>query len=148
MRLEESAGGVVFKRTQKGVRVLVIKNSAGHWAFPKGHIEKGELPTQTAIRETQEEVGIKNLYFYRSLGFCDFWFVDQWGSKKERIHKIIYYFLLETDINAVAIASKKEGIEKAVWVPLKNVKAKITYRDLFPIANLTVKYLSKYNEVS
>ena len=30
----------------------------GKWDLPSGHIEPGELPTEAAVRETEEEVGV------------------------------------------------------------------------------------------
>lgn len=40
-------------------RLLLIKNSrSAHWGFPKGHMERGETPEQTARREVLEETGM------------------------------------------------------------------------------------------
>ncbi|NMC36115.1 NUDIX domain-containing protein [Candidatus Beckwithbacteria bacterium] len=56
---EFSAGGVVYKKDQSGIVFLLGKHSGYHkWVLPKGLIEKGEKPKQTAIRETQEEMGV------------------------------------------------------------------------------------------
>jgi len=68
---EFSAGGVVYKKfkVQKGeflrnakfkVKFLLGKHSGYHkWVLPKGLIEPGERGWQTAIRETEEEMGVK-----------------------------------------------------------------------------------------
>lgn len=37
--------------------VLMVLNRYG-WSFPKGHIEAGETPAQTAVREVFEETGV------------------------------------------------------------------------------------------
>lgn len=51
------AGGVVFDSLG---RVLVVRYlGSGAWAFPKGHVEPGETLEQTAVREVQEETGIR-----------------------------------------------------------------------------------------
>ncbi len=39
-------------------RYLLVQHDAGHWAFPKGHPEKGETDLQTARRELVEETGL------------------------------------------------------------------------------------------
>lgn len=47
---------------QKGDRILLEKRAhahgAGTWGPPSGHIDYGETPEQTAMRETQEETGV------------------------------------------------------------------------------------------
>lgn len=37
------------------------RRSRGDWVFPKGHIERGELPEQTALREAREEAGAEGI---------------------------------------------------------------------------------------
>jgi len=39
--------------------VLLIKNPSGVWTFPKGLVERGEKPEDAAVREVEEETGIK-----------------------------------------------------------------------------------------
>lgn len=39
-------------------RVLLVRYRSGAWAFPKGHLEPGETPEQTAVREVREETGV------------------------------------------------------------------------------------------
>ena len=75
---EFSAGGIVVKRQGRGFDVLLIKDSYGRWSWPKGHIERDEKSADAALREIEEEVGLKNLrilgkagrsnYFYRLEG--------------------------------------------------------------------------------
>ncbi|MCS7287233.1 MAG: NUDIX domain-containing protein [Anaerolineae bacterium] len=49
------AGAIVFW----GKNVVLRKNKNGHWLFPKGHIEEGERPEETAVREVSEELGLR-----------------------------------------------------------------------------------------
>jgi bis(5'-nucleosidyl)-tetraphosphatase len=57
-----SAGVVPFRRTAQGPRLLVLR-AYKNWDFPKGRIEAGEEPFDTAKRETEEETGLGELEF-------------------------------------------------------------------------------------
>lgn len=43
----------------KGDKVLLIKGKTGHWIPPGGHLKRDELPPHTAVRECEEETGMK-----------------------------------------------------------------------------------------
>lgn len=55
-RLQRGAGGVVFD--EDGL-VLMLRHVSGAWVFPKGHVESGETELQAAIREVEEESGVR-----------------------------------------------------------------------------------------
>ena len=62
--------------TPQGVVLLQRQGShgAGEWSFPGGHLEFGESVIDCAIRETDEEIGVKlthcrHLYFYTEDSF-------------------------------------------------------------------------------
>lgn len=54
------AGGVVH-RERDGVREFLVVTSSknpAHWVLPKGHIDPGETPEETSVREVREESGV------------------------------------------------------------------------------------------
>ena len=60
IRREFSAGGVVYRRVDERLLVLVGKHSGYHkWVLPKGLIEEGETKMEAAVREVEEETGIR-----------------------------------------------------------------------------------------
>ena len=54
-----AAGGVVLDDATGPVRVLVVHRPAyDDWSLPKGHVDDGESPVDTAVREVAEETGV------------------------------------------------------------------------------------------
>jgi ADP-ribose pyrophosphatase YjhB (NUDIX family) len=53
---EKDTSGIMFIH---GGKVLLVFQTDNRWSYPKGHIEKGEGKKAAAIRETEEEVGVK-----------------------------------------------------------------------------------------
>jgi 8-oxo-dGTP pyrophosphatase MutT (NUDIX family) len=54
------AGAIVVRSDADGPRYLLVRarRDPSQWVFPKGHIEAGETPEQTAVREVREEAGV------------------------------------------------------------------------------------------
>ncbi len=57
-----SCGAVILRDTPAGLRLLMLRVFR-HWDFPKGLMEAGEAPQQTALREVREESSITELTF-------------------------------------------------------------------------------------
>lgn len=57
----EAAGGVVWRRTQKGrIKVLLVhRPKHADWSFPKGKLDPGEDHRSAALREVREETGLR-----------------------------------------------------------------------------------------
>ena len=53
---------MVFRRTERGVRLLVLR-AYQNWDFPKGMVEPGEDQLACAKREIAEETGLESLAF-------------------------------------------------------------------------------------
>ncbi len=52
---------MVFKENENMFLLLERAETKGDYSFAKGHIEKGETPKETAMREVEEETGIKEI---------------------------------------------------------------------------------------
>ncbi len=131
-RVEISAGGIVYRRTPKGVRVALIQDPYGKWSFAKGKQEPGETIEETAMRETREEMGLKNLKIVAPVGKIDFWYRERFRPelKGTLIHKHVHFFLMETDPDAKGKPQKKERIRRIIWVPPYRMAAKSSYDDV------------------
>jgi 8-oxo-dGTP pyrophosphatase MutT (NUDIX family) len=57
-----SAGAVVFRRTDQGIRLLMLR-AYRNWDFPKGIVDPGEEQLDTARREVREETGLSEIEF-------------------------------------------------------------------------------------
>lgn len=57
------AGALVFRSENGQPRILLVraKKNPAHWIFPKGHIEAGETSSEAAVREVEEEAGVKGI---------------------------------------------------------------------------------------
>ncbi len=53
------AGFIVYRRTTDGIKFLLLYRRGNYWNFPKGHFEPGERSIDAALRELEEETGIK-----------------------------------------------------------------------------------------
>ena len=53
------AGFVVYRKTTDGIKFLLLYRRGNYWNFPKGHFKPGERSIDAALRELEEETGIK-----------------------------------------------------------------------------------------
>ena len=56
-----AAGGVISRRSDRGeIEVLLIyRREQRDWSFPKGKLERGETDEECALREVEEETGLR-----------------------------------------------------------------------------------------
>lgn len=124
MKIEMSAGGVVYHKKGKGFEVLLLKDKNGNWTFPKGLIEDKEDKLGTARREISEEVGLKNTKFISDLPPIGYWY--KW--QQSLIKKTVYYFLFEAIGSEEPKPQAEEGIQEVKWFTPQKALAIIGYR--------------------
>src|SRR5215210_4087471 len=56
----KASGGVVWRRGERGVEVVVVHRPRyDDWSLPKGKLDPGEGWEQAALREVEEEIGLR-----------------------------------------------------------------------------------------
>lgn len=118
-----SAGGVIFRVTERGAEVAVTSRAGakGVWALPKGTVEAGESLEDTAVREVAEETGLLGRPV-RKIGSIDYWFVLD-GVK---YHKFVHFFLLQY-LKGETSAHDWE-VEEVKWLPVERALSILTYK--------------------
>lgn len=137
MATKKSAGILLYRFSDNLPEVLLVhpggpfwaKKDIGAWSIPKGEFDTTENPLDAAIREMEEETGVKVSGEFIEL-----------NPVKQKSGKIIYTWALQMDIDPVTIRSndfeiewppksgKKKSfpeIDKAAWFGMEEAKVKI-----------------------
>ena len=136
---EFSAGGVIYKKEGNEIYIAMIRDSFGKWTFPKGRIEKDEKPENAALRESEEEMGLKNLKLIFKIGEIIFWFKDKWEKKGETVNKTVYYYLIEAE-KPFSFTPLKKEIQEAKWIPINKIENISSYKDNTKIIEKVISY--------
>ncbi len=122
--MAEKSCGVVLYRMENGAALyLLLHYPAGHWDFPKGHIEEGENELQTAMRELREETGIENAEFEPEFREKISYFYRREGKP---IYKEVFFFLARTDEKEVRVSHEHQGHE---WLAYPEAQKRVTYKN-------------------
>jgi 8-oxo-dGTP pyrophosphatase MutT (NUDIX family) len=119
---ERSAGGVVVRGEQTIVIVPTRRGAQGQkvLALPKGHVDPGETPDQTALREVREETGVE-ASLVEKLGDVRYFY--QRGGK--RIFKRVTFYLFE--YVGGSLDDHDDEVEEARWIPLSEAVRALSY---------------------
>ena len=108
-----AAGGKVINN--KSEILFIYRNKK--WDLPKGKAEKNEIISKTALREVEEETGIKNLSIIKPLEKT--YHIFKRGGKNYL--KTTYWFEMKSDYNGKFKPQKKEGITRVEWIGVENL---------------------------
>ncbi len=163
---EFSAGGVVLRRMSDDWCIAAIepqKEDSGPaarptaarrktarkvvFALPKGLVDEGEKPEQTAIREVREETGV-TASLLTKLTDIKYVYVRSWGDK-QRVFKIVSFYLLRYlsgNIDDIAPEMRIE-VRRALWLPLEEALVKLAYSGERQVVRKAQEYLKIHPEV-
>jgi len=130
-----AAGGVVIN--EKGEMLLIYRHQK--WDLPKGKAEEGEIPSETAIREVEEECGIHNIAIECSLG------ETYHTYKLNGIPSIkkTYWFLMRFTGSETPAPQLEEDIQEVRWVNPTDIDTylKNTYNSLVDVFHRGIEKL-------
>jgi len=128
VRRELSAGGVLVRVVRGRPMLAAIRpqgKPAGVWALPKGNLDEGESPAETAVREVWEETGVHGR-LVEKLG--DVKYVYTWAG--ERVFKVVSFYLLRAGRGRIGEIDERMRVEvaEARWLPLDEAPALLAYK--------------------
>jgi 8-oxo-dGTP pyrophosphatase MutT (NUDIX family) len=106
--VQVAAGGLI--KNEENQFLFIFRR--GSWDLPKGKIEKDETIEQAAIREVEEETGIKNVNLGEQLIITLHTFRDR---KDRRVIKKSYWFMMDAP-NQILTPQTEEDIDMAKWL--------------------------------
>ena len=166
MDRETSAGGVVLRkmrgrwylaviephmdRPRRNVRLPRTRRTpadAELIALPKGSVDPGEKPEQTALREVREETGVRAEIVDKLLDIR-YIYVRNWGDHA-KVSKTVSFFLLmyrSGRLGNIAPAMQVE-VQNAFWLPLNEAPSKLSYKGEREVAERALAYVETHPEL-
>ena len=125
--LVRAAGGVVWRPADDGVEVLVVhRPKYDDWSLPKGKLHEGERGEDAALREVQEETGLRCV-LGRELPTISY--QDRQGRPK-----IVRYWEMRPEAGGF---TPTEEVDEVRWMPPDEVVTFLSYdRDRGVVASL------------
>ncbi|GAB0156301.1 NUDIX domain-containing protein [Chryseobacterium sp. Alg-005] len=130
-RIIEAAGGIVSNPDQE---ILFIRR-LGKWDLPKGKMEKGESREESAVREIEEETGLKNVELKRFINTTYHIYVERNG---EKILKCTHWFDMNFNGEDTSKPQIEEGITEVAWKNVSQIENEV-FSNTFKNIELIIK---------
>jgi 8-oxo-dGTP pyrophosphatase MutT (NUDIX family) len=161
---EISAGGVVIRKREDAWWMAAIEppddsaraaaspsqraaKSKTVLALPKGVVDPGEKPLETALREVHEETGV-TAELIAKLADIKYVYTRSWGDGS-RVFKIVSFYLMRYRsgrINEISPAMRIE-VARALWVPLQDAPTLLAYKGEKQMAKRALEYVQSHAEL-
>jgi len=134
---ERAAGFVLYQETDRGRSYLVLQHrEGGHWALPKGRIERNENELMAACREIREETGICGVSAIDGFRISSEYRFMRGGTA---VHKTVTYFL--SLVSDVRVRLSGEHTD-AAWLGLDAAVDQLTYVETARILRAADEWLA------
>lgn len=114
--LIHAAGGIVQNEKQEILMIFRLEK----WDFPKGKVEAGEEYAEAAVREVEEETGLKDITLGEPLPST----FHTYELHGEPILKETHWYTMRAHSQSLT-PQTVEDITQAVWVPIEEVSRKL-----------------------
>lgn len=145
MTREFSAGGVVLRQMRGHWWIAAIEPAgrASVLALPKGLVDPGERPEQTALREVREETGVE-AQLVAKLGDIKYVYTRSWAGG-ERVFKVVSFFLLCYKSGKLGDITPEMRVEvaRAEWIPLDDAPRRLAYKGERGMAAKAIEYVER-----
>jgi 8-oxo-dGTP diphosphatase len=112
-----AAGGLVWRRGEEGPEAVVVHRPRyDDWSLPKGKLDPGEDFEQAALREVEEETGLR-CRLGRALGDTSY------RDKKDRV-KLVRYFEMQPESGEF---TPNDEVDELRWIPLDRAGEALSY---------------------
>ncbi|MBL7933413.1 MAG: NUDIX domain-containing protein [Bacteroidia bacterium] len=125
----EAAGGFIEKQNE----FLFIRRH-NRWDLPKGKLEKNEGIKEAAVRECEEECGIKRLTILKELPST----FHIYPFKNAHALKQSYWFYMTTDYSEKLVPQVEESITEVRWFSRKEIESEILKDTYYTIRDVTL----------
>ena len=111
------------------------------WALPKGIIDAGERPEETALREVEEETGVEGRLVTK-LG--DVRYVYTWAG--ERVFKVVSFYLVRYSTGRLGDIAPEMRLEvdEARWLPLDEAPKLLAYTGEREMAEKALAFIREH----
>lgn len=154
MLREFSAGALVLRHMQDRWWAAVIEpgrdgepdDRKNTIALPKGNIDPGEQPQQTAIREVMEETGLI-VQPVTKIADIKYVYSRKW-SDNAKIFKIVSFFLMKYQSGSIGEIKPemRHEVRRAWWMPLEEAAISLSYSGEKQVAKKALAYVEKQAE--
>lgn len=131
-RIIHAAGGIVCNEQEAILMIFRLDK----WDFPKGKVEAGEQYAEAAIREVEEETGLKDITLGEPLPST----FHTYEFRDEPILKETHWYAMRAHSQSLT-PQTVEDITEAVWVPFEEVGSKM--ESSYPSLQMLWKLVSK-----
>ena len=121
MQTNKKSGAVVLSNDDSTKVIVMFSEKAGYWGFPKGHIDTGETPEETAVREVNEETGLEIELVSGEVTTVRY-------SHKNGEEIELYMFIAKSK-NDSTLHIENDG-DKLEWIDYREVGEHLTYNNL------------------